>query len=95
MASFLSLYNDIEYKIKKAKVRLIEVRRENQQLNDKNQKLESENEELKKKIGELEEKMKLMTITQTIIKKEDKTETKRRITELVREIDNCIKLLNS
>ncbi|MCQ2272160.1 MAG: hypothetical protein MJZ72_05155 [Bacteroidales bacterium] len=95
MASFLSIYNDIEYKIKKAKIRLIEVRKENQQLKERNEKLSSENEDLKKKVDELQENIKLMTITQTIIKKEDKTETKRKITELVREIDNCIKLLNS
>lgn len=95
MASFYSLYNDIEYKIKQAQLRLIDISRENKQLQEEKQLIRNENERLLARVRELEEKIKLMTITQTIIQKEDKTETKRKITELVREIDNCIGLLNS
>ena len=95
MASFYSLYNDIEYKIKQAQLRLIDISRENKQLQEEKQLIRNENERLQTRVRELEEKIKLMTITQTIIQKEDKTETKRKITELVREIDNCIGLLNS
>lgn len=95
MASFYSLYNDIEYKIKQAQLRLIDISRENKQLQEEKQLVRNENERLQARVRELEEKIKLMTITQTIIQKEDKTETKRKITELVREIDNCIGLLNS
>lgn len=95
MASFYSLYNDIEYKIKQAQLRLIDISRENKQLQEERQLVKNENERLQARVRELEEKIKLMTITHTIIHKEDKTETKRKITELVREIDNCIGLLNS
>ena len=95
MASFYSLYNDIEYKIKQAQLRLIDISRENKQLQEEKLLIKNENERLQARVRELEEKIKLMTITQTIIQKEDKTETKRKITELVREIDNCIGLLNS
>lgn len=95
MASFYTLYNDIEYKIKQAQLRLKDIRQENKKLREENEQLKSANEQLTNAVKELDEKIKLMTITQTIIKKEDKTETKRRITELVREIDNCIGLLNS
>lgn len=95
MASFYSLYNDIEYKIKQAQLHLIDISKENKQLRDEKQLLRNENERLLTRVSDLEEKLKLMTITQTIIHKEDKTETKRKITELVREIDNCIGLLNS
>ena len=95
MASFYSLYNDIEYKIKQAQLRLIDISRENKQLPEERQLVKNENERLQARVRELEEKIKLMTITHTIIQKEDKTETKRKITELVREIDNCIGLLNS
>ena len=95
MASFYSLYNDIEYKIKQAQLRLIDISRENKQLQEEKQLIRNENERLQARVRELEEKIKLMTITQTIIHKEDKTETKRKIIELVREIDNCIGLLNS
>ena len=34
MASFYSLYNDIEYKIKQAQLRLIDISRENKQLQE-------------------------------------------------------------
>ncbi len=95
MASFYTLYNDIEYKIKQAQLRLIDISRENKQLQEEKQLIKNENERLQARVRDLEEKIKLMTITQTIIQKEDKTETKRKITELVREIDNCIGLLNS
>lgn len=95
MASFYNLYNEIEYKIKQAQLRLIDISRENKQLLEERQLIKNENERLQNRMRELEEKIKLMTITQTIIQKEDKTETKKRITELVREIDNCIGLLNS
>ena len=95
MASFYSLYNDIEYKIKQAQLHLIDISKENKQLRDEKQLLRNENERLQTRVSDLEEKLKLMTITQTLIHKEDKTETKRKITELVREIDNCIGLLNS
>lgn len=95
MASFYNLYNDIEYRIKQAQLRLIDISRENKQLQEEKQLIKNENERLQAHVRELEEKLKLMTITQTIIQKEDKTETKRKITELVREIDNCIGLLNS
>ena len=57
--------------------------------------MKNENDRLQTRVKDLEEKLKLMTITQTILHKEDKTEPKRKITELVREIDNCIGLLNS
>ena len=95
MASFYNLYNDIEYKIKQAQLHLIDISKENKQLREEKQLLKNENERLQTRVKDLEEKLKLMTITQTIIHKEDKTETKRKITELVREIDNCIGLLNS
>lgn len=95
MASFQSIYNDIEYRLKQTQLRLKEFRKDNLQLTDENAKLKEENDQLKGKVAELNERIKLMTITQTLIKKEDKTETKRKITELVREIDNCIGILNS
>lgn len=95
MASFQSLYNDIEYRLKQTQLRLKEFKKSNRQLVDENAKLTDENDQLKAQVAELNDRIKLMTITQTLIKKEDKTETKRKITELVREIDNCISILNS
>lgn len=93
MDSFLSLYNDVEYKIKQAVVRLNELRAENKRLTEENELLQGENKELKAQLEENEEKYKLLTITNTILKKEDKRDLKKEINDLVREIDNCIELL--
>jgi len=95
MASFVSLYNDIEYKIKQTIERFNEYKIENNILKEENQQLKDENDELNQTIDDLQEKLKLVSITQTFLKKEDKEETKKKINDLVREIDNCITLLNS
>ncbi|MEG2070904.1 MAG: hypothetical protein RR034_05975 [Bacteroidales bacterium] len=94
MASFLNLYNEIEYKIKQASLRLNERVGENLKLKEENDRIKAENEQLRLRIGTLEEKLKLITITKTVLNKEDKKETKKKISDLVREIDNCIGLLN-
>lgn len=94
MASFLSLYNDIEYKLKKGVLYIQEHSAKMAVLNSENERLKNQVVDLEKKLKELEEKNTLLTITKTSLKKEDKTETKKRINDLVREIDNCIKLLN-
>ncbi len=95
MASFLSIYNEIEFKIKQTVERLKEYTLENEQLKIDNELLKIKNDELNTEIIELQEKLKLISITQTILKKEDKKDTKKKINDLVREIDNCIALLNS
>ena len=94
MASFLSLYNEVEYKIKQATVRLDEYRAKISLLSKENEQLKRENATLREQVTELNEKYKLLTLTQTLLKKEDKTEIKKKINDLVREIDNCIMLLN-
>lgn len=94
MASFLELYNGIEYKIKQASLRLREYSRKINELEEEVTTLKNEKEELKNSLEELKEKHNLFIITKTIAKKEDKTETKKKINDLVREIDNCIMLLN-
>ncbi len=69
-------------------------------LKDKNQLLE-ENEKLKQEvksrendIKEFEKQNKLLKIAKSIESLEGKKEVKQKINELVREIDNCIALLN-
>lgn len=94
MASFLSLYNDIEYKLKKGVLYIQEYSAKMTVLSSENERLKNQVAELERKLKETEEKNTLLTITKTSFKKEDKTETKKRINDLVREIDNCIKLLN-
>jgi hypothetical protein len=51
-------------------------------------------ETLEKDVETLTEKNKVLTITKTVLYKEDKKDTIKKINELVREIDNCIGLLN-
>ena len=94
MASFLNLYNEVEYKIKHAIIRLDEYRAKISLLHKENEQLKRENATLQEQVIELNEKYKLLTLTQTLLKKEDKTDIKKKINDLVREIDNCIMLLN-
>lgn len=95
MSTFLSLYNEVEYKIKQISIRYNEQREENQKLKKNVDQLKLENADLTKRTEELNEKLKLVTITKTILKKEDKKDIKKKINDLVREIDDCIGLLNS
>lgn len=94
MASFLSLYNEVEHKIKVAITSLNELKLENKKL--KSQLIEQQEliETLEKDVETLTEKNKVLTITKTVLYKEDKKDTIKKINELVREIDNCIELLN-
>jgi chromosome segregation ATPase len=95
MASFLTLYHQIETKIIKIKQVVEEKNEENKALQkslttalEKIEKLENENQLLS-------DKNKILTITKTALYKEDKKETEKRIEKLVRDIDHCIGLLNS
>lgn len=94
MATFLELYTDIEYKIKKISLSFKELKQENLQMKEEMKTVRNENEKLKNELSELKEKYRLLTITKTLAEKKDKTDTKRKINELVREIDNCMRLLN-
>jgi len=93
MDSFLSLYNQVEYKIKQATVQYNECKKENRELKEENERLKEELERLKMQLQDNEEKLKLVTITKTILNKEDKKDIKKEINDLVREIDNCIEYL--
>ncbi|MBQ6072240.1 MAG: hypothetical protein IKQ75_09715 [Bacteroidales bacterium] len=95
MASFESLYNKIEYNVKAAALRMAELRKENEMLQEEVELLRQQQQGLRKQLADMEEKIKLTIITKTILDKEDKKETKRQIQDWVREIDNCITLLTS
>jgi regulator of replication initiation timing len=94
MATFLSLYNDIEHKIKQAALYIKELKGQSQQLQEENNTLKMELDQWQKTAKEWQEKYNLLTITQTILKKEDRQETKKKINDLVREINRCIEILN-
>lgn len=99
MTSFLSIYNDIEDKLRKTSSQLIE-------LQGKIQKLQQENEALKRQAAVME-KMRIESTenintqhnTQIYNTNTKDNETiykiKEEISEIVREIDNCIGILNA
>lgn len=75
--------------------------RRHRELRDKVEKYENEIQELKKTneeqtntINQLKKKIEVAKIISTIESKEGKAEAKARISELVREIDKCIGMLN-
>lgn len=94
MASFLSLYSDIEGDIKRAITLIAEKSEENRTLKQELEEQKQQVEELRNELQSLKEKNKLLTITNTVLNKEDKKETIKKVNEYVREIDNCIELLN-
>ena len=91
----MELYNEIEYNIGKIRLSLNKTRNENEILKEENLALKEENAKLEANLSELKEKYRLLTITKTLEDKKDKTDTKKKINEMVREIDNCIRLLNN
>ncbi|MDX9892728.1 MAG: hypothetical protein RBS29_09555 [Bacteroidales bacterium] len=94
MASFLSLYNEVEHKIRAAVVLLGEQKEENVKLKMLLDEQAKKIERLEEEVESLNEKNKILTITKTVLYKEDKKDTIKKINDLVREIDNCIGLLN-
>lgn len=94
MASFLSLYNEVEHKIRAAVILLNEQKSENVKLKKLVDEQHNRLEKLEKEVESLNEKNKILTITKTVLYKEDKKDTIKKINDLVREIDNCIGLLN-
>ncbi|MBR0077151.1 MAG: hypothetical protein IJP72_01975 [Bacteroidales bacterium] len=95
MTSFLSIYNDIDDKLRKTASQLID-------LQEEIKKLQQENESLKRKVAVME---KIGTgeteniNTQSYTTKNNNNDTtykiKEEISEIVREIDNCIGILNA
>jgi len=94
MASFLTLYHQIESKLIRTKQVVEEITDENKTLK-LNLAVASERiEQLENEIALFSEKNKILTITKTALYKEDKKQTEKKIDKLVRDIDHCIELLN-
>jgi len=94
MDSFLKLYHQLEEKLIKIKHVVEEKSVENKtltiQLNHTTERLK----QLEDENDLLNEKNRILTITKTVLYKEDKKQTEKKIDKLVRDIDNCIELLN-
>jgi len=94
MASFLTLYHQIETKLIKIKQVVEEKTVENSTLKSKLTTALEKIEQLEKEVELLNEKNKIITITKTALYKEDKKQTEKKINQLVRDIDHSIELLN-
>ena len=69
---------------------------ENQQLKTRNGELEHALDEQKNVLTELEEQNKVVKIAKAVTEDDDdRREQKKRLNELVREVDKCIALLNN
>ena len=94
MASFLTLYHQIESKLVKIKQVVEEKTEENKTLKTALETALKRIEQLENEVHLLNEKNKVITITKTALYKEDKKQTEKKIEKLVRDIDHCIELLN-
>ena len=92
MTSFLRIYNDIEQKLAKATLQLVELQEVVKQL-------QAENEALKQQAlaREKNEQKETENINTQINKTSNETiyKIKEEINDIVREIDNCIGILNA
>jgi len=94
MDSFLTLYNKIESRLTKIKYVVVEKIEENKTLKRDLTTALERIEQLENEVHLLNEKNKLITITKTALYKEDKKQTEKKIDKLVRDIDQCMELLN-
>ena len=94
MGSFTALYNEVEYKLKVAVAALDRLKKENVELKNKLSEFQLAVEELSVEVEDLREENKILTITKTVLHREDKKGTEEKIDNLVREIDRSIKLLS-
>jgi len=95
MTSTLTFVTNIETKLLKLIEQQKQLRKKTDEYQEEIQELKKIHEEHKKTIRQLEEKINTLRITKTIETKEGAVEAKERIAKLVREIDNCIGLLNT
>jgi hypothetical protein len=94
MKDLTVLVSGIEYKVNVIKDKLNKAEAENKLLINKHKELLKIIESQETSIKSLEEKNKILKFTKVLEKGKDKTDTKLKINELVREIDKCLALLN-
>jgi len=99
MASFLTLYNDIEDKLRKTSSQLVELQVKIQKLQEENETLRRQAAVMEKMRIESTENINTQHNTQIYNTNTKDNETiykiKEEISEIVREIDNCIGILNA
>jgi predicted nuclease with TOPRIM domain len=94
MSDLKGRLNEIKEKIRQLIIDKDNLANENIQLNKKNEELLGKTKEQEIEISELINKNNYIKISQSVKQSEGNEDVKNKIDELVREIDNCIRLLN-
>ncbi len=90
-----TLAKGIEYKARLLAEKLIVLSDKYQKLEQRYLQLEKNNEQYKQSTQELEVTIQALKIAKAIPKGKDSADAKRKINELLRELDRCIDLLNN
>lgn len=95
MQELVNVVDRIESKVLEMRNELENCKTENAQLKQENQSLASQLEEHKNRLGDLQEQNKVVKIARSVVLDEDdRKEQRKRLNEMVREIDKCIALIN-
>ena len=94
MADTSEIVSGIEQKIYRLIGKHRQTLAENERFSEENKELRKKSEEQRLKIEELEHKLNILKTTGTLVNRDGSVAAKARITDLLREIDKCIGLLN-
>ncbi|MCX6241265.1 MAG: hypothetical protein NTX43_05605 [Bacteroidetes bacterium] len=95
MDDVTTLVSGIDFKVRKFIALQKKLQNENEQLTIDFNQLKKTSEEQKQVIYGLEEKIRILKLVKMTEGKENNSDIKARVNELVREIDKCIGLLNT
>lgn len=84
----------IEYKLRQLSLQHQQIRKAHNELTKRAEEQEQVINHQKQLISELQERLKTVSITKTLASRFEITDAKKKIGEMVREIDKCIDLLN-
>ncbi len=90
-----TLAKGIEYKTRKLVDKINNLQAAYDSLKDKYLELEKTNEQIKQSTQELEERIQAIKIAKAIPKGKDSADARKKLNELLRELDRCIDLLNN
>ncbi len=95
MQNLSTLVTGLEYKSRQVADKMKELHRSFDELQSKYLQLEEKYEQQKQTINNLDQKIQILKITNAIPKGKETADVKKKINELLRELDRCIDLLNN
>lgn len=95
MENFSELVKGIDIKSRQLSLKYEKLQKQHVQLEEKLIETESKFQQLKTIIEEQEKQIQILTIAKSIPTGKDANLAKKKINELLRELDNCIDLLNN